>query len=140
MRLNRAKFIRKYLRFFRVVFNLVPRYNVSFASLYLPIICTSILTFHIKPVLIQIILDGNFIFGAIKFHVDIEERLRKLLQNEIKLFILRSSIQELEGLGKLNISHHFIAPKHYSTIIHAPVPKVRKHPHPLLSLDRSVRS
>ena len=75
MRLSRAKFIRKYLRFYRVIFNLVPQYNI--------------------------ILDGNFIFAALKYKLDIRERLQKLLQNEgTRLFILKTSLDELESLGE----------------------------------------
>ena len=48
----------------------------------------------------QIILDGNFIFAAIKFKIDIRDRIQKLLQgNEIKLYVLSSILQELETVG-----------------------------------------
>ena len=65
-------------------------------SLSLASLCSPQLYFHLT----QIILDGNFIFAAIKFHVDIQERLGKLLQGEeIRLFILKSSMRELEKQG-----------------------------------------
>ena len=75
MRVNRAKAIRKYLRFFRLIFGISPRYNI--------------------------LLDGNFIFAALKYKVDITERLTKLLQNaEVRLFILQTSLDELEVVGE----------------------------------------
>jgi U3 small nucleolar RNA-associated protein 23 len=75
MRVNRSKFVRKYLRFFRVNFQVAPRYNV--------------------------ILDGNFIYAALKYKIDIRERLQKLLQDEEpRLFILKSSLSELESMGE----------------------------------------
>lgn len=75
MRVNRAKFIRKYLRFFRIVFDIKPQYNV--------------------------ILDGNFIFQAIKYKLDIIERLTKLLQSiiDVKLFVQKSVLDELKAVG-----------------------------------------
>ncbi len=46
------------------------------------------------------ILDGNFIFAAVKFKIDIRDRLQKLFQgNEVKLYVLQSIIQELEQVG-----------------------------------------
>ena len=75
MRVNRSKFVRKYLRFFRVNFQVVPRFNI--------------------------ILDGNFIYAALKYKIDIRERLQKLLQadEEPRLFVLKSSVAELESMG-----------------------------------------
>lgn len=75
MRVNRSKFVRKYLRFFRVNFQVVPRFNI--------------------------ILDGNFIYSALKYKIDIRERLQKLLQadEEPRLFVLKSSVAELESMG-----------------------------------------
>ena len=46
------------------------------------------------------LLDGNFIFHAIKFKVDIRLRVEKLLQEPgVKLYVLRSVIAELEAVG-----------------------------------------
>lgn len=75
MRVNRAKFIRKYLRFFKVVYGIDAPYNV--------------------------ILDGNFIFQGIKHKIDMEERLGKLLQGaEVRIYVQRSILKELETIGE----------------------------------------
>jgi len=51
---------------------------------------------------IKVILDGNFIFAGLKYKLDIRERLQKLLQNEEpRLFILKSSLKELENMGNI---------------------------------------
>ena len=51
------------------------------------------------------ILDGNFIFQAIKANVDIEERITKLLQDSVvKLFIQRSVLDELTAIGDKGLS------------------------------------
>jgi rRNA-processing protein FCF1 len=48
-----------------------------------------------------VILDGNFIFTAIKYKLDIRDRLEKLLQGgEIKVFILKSALKELKSVGE----------------------------------------
>jgi rRNA-processing protein FCF1 len=45
-------------------------------------------------------VDGNFVFAAIKYKMDIRDRLEKLLQGgEVKLFVLRSVLQELDKVG-----------------------------------------
>jgi len=50
--------------------------------------------------LLQIILDGNFIFNAIKYKLDVRDRIEKLLQcKEAKLFVLKSVLKELELVG-----------------------------------------
>lgn len=47
------------------------------------------------------ILDGNFIFSAIKNKMDLKGRMEKLLQTiAINLFVLRSSLNELKSVGK----------------------------------------
>ena len=75
MKVNRSKFIRKYLRFYRLVFGLEAPFKV--------------------------LLDGNFIFAAMKYKVDIMARLISLLQEErVEIFVLRSSLLELNGLGE----------------------------------------
>jgi U3 small nucleolar RNA-associated protein 23 len=75
MRVGRAKLVRKYLRFYRIVFGLVPPF--------------------------RIILDGNFLYAAFKYKLDIRERLARLLQGEeIKLYLLQSSLDEFEQVGK----------------------------------------
>eukprot|EP01035_Chromulina_nebulosa_P019763 gene19763-25696_t len=74
MRVNRAKLIRKYIRFYRIIFRIEQPYNI--------------------------ILDGNFIYQCLKSHIDINERLSKLLQeSKIILYTQRSIIKELELLG-----------------------------------------
>lgn len=66
--------MRKHLQFYRLVFGVEAPYNV--------------------------ILDGNFIFTAIKLKIDLRERLAKLLQcAEVHLFIMKSLLQELEQVG-----------------------------------------
>lgn len=75
MRVNKAKFIRKYLRFYKLIFKLDSPYNI--------------------------ILDGNFIFHALKYKQDILERIRKLLSdNHISLFVQQSIFNELEQVGE----------------------------------------
>ena len=45
-------------------------------------------------------LDGNFIYAAIKVKLDIKERLEKLLQGEtLRLFVLKSVLTELNAVG-----------------------------------------
>lgn len=74
MRVNRAKFVRKYLKFFHLNFHINPPYHV--------------------------VLDGNFIYAAIKVKLDIKERLEKLLQGEtVRLFVLKSVLTELNAVG-----------------------------------------
>lgn len=76
MRVNKAKFVRKYLRFYRIVFRLQQPYNV--------------------------ILDGNFIHQALKYKLDIHERLTKLFQDAVvKLFIQQSVLNELQNIGSV---------------------------------------
>lgn len=75
MRVNRAKFIRKYLRFYKVVFRIEGIY--------------------------AIILDGNFIYQALRNKIDIEERLARLLQDAtLKPYIQRSVLNELKLVGE----------------------------------------
>mmetsp|Transcript_12732 Transcript_12732/g.12385 ORF Transcript_12732/g.12385 Transcript_12732/m.12385 type:complete len:89 (+) Transcript_12732:64-330(+) len=74
MRVNRAKFVRKYLRFFKIVYGVNPPYDI--------------------------ILDGNFIFAALKVKLDIQERLDKLLQGEtVRIHVLKSVLTELAAAG-----------------------------------------
>lgn len=74
MRVNRSKFVRKYLRFFKIVYGINAPYNLM--------------------------LDGNFIYAAIKVKLDIKERLEKLLQGEtLRLFVLKSVLTELNAVG-----------------------------------------
>jgi hypothetical protein len=75
MKVNRAKFIRKYLRFFRLVYHINAPYHI--------------------------ILDGNFIFAAIKNRINILDRLQSLLQvDTVHLYVLKSSISELKSIGE----------------------------------------
>lgn len=75
MRVLRAKSIRKYLRFYRLVFGIDAPF--------------------------KIILDGNFIFAAIKYKLDIRDRLEKLLQSgKVSFHVLQSVITEMKKVGK----------------------------------------
>lgn len=48
----------------------------------------------------QVILDGNFIFAAIKYKIDVRDRLEKLLQGaKVKLYVMRSALKELAAVG-----------------------------------------
>ena len=74
MRFHRSKLNRKYLRFYRIVYNIESPYDV--------------------------ILDGNFIHSALSNKVDIRDRLARLLQGEkVNLYVTRSIINELEQAG-----------------------------------------
>jgi len=74
MRVNKGKAVRKFLRFYKVVYEIGEPYDV--------------------------ILDGNFIFFALKNKVDIRERLKKLLQGAlVRLYVLKSVVEELENVG-----------------------------------------
>ena len=74
MRVNRSKFVRKYLRFFKIVYGITPPYNV--------------------------VLDGNFVYAALKVKLDIKERVEKLLQGEtVRLYVLKSVLAELNAVG-----------------------------------------
>mmetsp|Transcript_6789 Transcript_6789/g.10214 ORF Transcript_6789/g.10214 Transcript_6789/m.10214 type:complete len:197 (+) Transcript_6789:96-686(+) len=74
MRVNRAKQYRKFLRFYKIVYGVSAPYHI--------------------------ILDGNFIYAAVKFKVDIEERIRKVLQGEsVTLYVTKSTLNELSSLG-----------------------------------------
>ena len=84
MRVLRAKSVRKYLRFYRLAFRIASPYNI--------------------------ILDGNFIFSALKLKIDIIDRLQKLLQtSSVKLFVLRSVLDELKSVGEKTKSAHAFA-------------------------------
>ncbi len=76
MRINRGKAIRKYLRFYRIVYGIESPY--------------------------QVILDGNFIYYALKYKVDIQDRLKVQLQvsggESVRLFVTRSSLEELRSV------------------------------------------
>jgi len=74
MRVNRGKMVRKHLRFYRIVYGLSDPF--------------------------ECILDANFIFNAIKYKVDILDRLKKVLQGaEVHIYIMRSSLKELQQVG-----------------------------------------
>lgn len=94
MRVTRAKFFRKYLKFYKLVFGIESPFDI--------------------------ILDGNFIHAAIKSKVDIKERLSKMLQlvygEEIKLYILKSVLNELELVGNKVVAALEFAKK-YCTIV-----------------------
>lgn len=67
--------VRRYLRFYRIVYQIGPPYNILF--------------------------DGNFIFTVLKNNINIADRLGKLLQGEqFSMFILRSSLDELRSIGE----------------------------------------
>jgi U3 small nucleolar RNA-associated protein 23 len=94
MRVTRAKFFRKYLKFYKLVFGIESPFDI--------------------------LLDGNFIHTAIKSKVDIKERLSKMLQlvygEEIKLYILKSVLNELELVGNKVIATLEFAKK-YCTVV-----------------------
>lgn len=74
MRVDRFKNIRKFLRFYRIVFGLIAPFDV--------------------------ILDANFIYHAIKYKIDIFDRMKALLQNnEVRFYVTSSSIAELTSIG-----------------------------------------
>mmetsp|Transcript_26347 Transcript_26347/g.43972 ORF Transcript_26347/g.43972 Transcript_26347/m.43972 type:complete len:306 (-) Transcript_26347:1688-2605(-) len=76
MRVLRAKLVRKHLRLYRILFEIAPP------------------DYHV-------LLDGNFIFTAIKLKIDLRDRLEKLLQGvSVKIYILQSALQELELVGE----------------------------------------
>ena len=78
MRVNRAKQIRKHLKFYKIVCGVNLPYNV--------------------------ILDSNFIYAALKNKLDIRERLNKMLQipggDSASFFITKSALDELQSLGE----------------------------------------
>ena len=91
MRVLRAKHVRKSLRFYKIVFGINENpYNVCCQITYkFDVIFT-----------IKIILDGNFIFKALKLKIDLRNRLETLLQGSaIKLYVLRSVVKEMEQIG-----------------------------------------
>lgn len=66
--------MRKHLRFYRIVYGILDPYDV--------------------------LLDGNFIFAALEHKLDIRDRLMRLLQgSEIKLYVTKSALKELETIG-----------------------------------------
>jgi rRNA-processing protein FCF1 len=66
--------VRKYLRYYRIVFGIEPPYHI--------------------------LLDGNFLHSMLIQKIDVRERLEHLLQKEtIKLFVTRSVIKELTSAG-----------------------------------------
>lgn len=74
MKVIRSKFVRKYLRFYRLVFGIDPPFRV--------------------------LLDANFIFHCLKYKIDIQARLENVLQeHRIEIFVLRSGLRELNGIG-----------------------------------------
>ena len=74
MKVNRAKSIRKFLRFFRLVFGLKAPYFV--------------------------LLDGNFLFEATKYKIDILDRIKSSLQgDEVRLVVTGSVLAELKKVG-----------------------------------------
>ncbi len=95
MRVLRAKFVRRCLRFYKIIFGINPPYHVRIISLLSKWTMTNSL-----PEL-QIILDGNFIHTGLKYKVDIEHRLCGLLQvQNVVLYILKSSLDELRQVGQ----------------------------------------
>ena len=93
MKVLRLKLNRKYLRFYRVVYGIKQPYNV--------------------------LLDGNFIFAALKFKVDIIARLDALLQcNQYNLFITKASLCELLEIGAKGAVSLAFARKHCREIDH----------------------
>jgi U3 small nucleolar RNA-associated protein 23 len=83
MGVKKGKVTRKYLKFYKIVFDINAPYHV--------------------------ILDGNFIFQALKYKIVIIDRLSKLLnEEEVKLHVQRSVLDELNSVGeKAKASHEF---------------------------------
>ncbi|GAB5034886.1 rrna-processing protein utp23 homolog [Nannochloropsis oceanica] len=74
MRVNRAKQVRKWLRFYRIVYGVAPPY--------------------------MILIDGNFIYMALKVKIDIKDRLKKMLLGEsFVCCIPKAVLDELAALG-----------------------------------------
>jgi rRNA-processing protein FCF1 len=91
MRFHRSKLVRKYLRFYRIVYGIEPPYDI--------------------------ILDGNFIYAALNHHTDIRDRLYSLLQEtKVRLHVTRSVINELTELGPKSSSSLEFATKFCSII------------------------
>ncbi len=66
---------------------------------------TWIFYFNFLLIITQILLDGNFIFACLKFKIDIVDRLEKLLQSgKVKLFILKSVLDEMKLVGQATVS------------------------------------
>jgi rRNA-processing protein FCF1 len=75
MKVKKAKNIRKYLRFYKIIFGITDPYHV--------------------------LLDGNFIFAALKFKLPIIDRLKAMLQGcDFRLYALQSAYDELVKAGK----------------------------------------
>lgn len=75
MGVKKGKVTRKYLKFYKIVFDINGPYHV--------------------------ILDGNFIFQALKYKIVIIDRLSKLLnEEEVKLHVQRSVLDELKSVGE----------------------------------------
>ena len=77
MRVNRGKAIRKHLRFYRIVYGMEAPYHV--------------------------ILDGNFIYHAVKYKIDVMARLEQQLQtkvaaDEVRIYITASALKELRSV------------------------------------------
>jgi U3 small nucleolar RNA-associated protein 23 len=67
--------VRKYLQFYRLTYGIKPPYNL--------------------------ILDGNFIFAALKNKIDIKERVQRVLQGEeVRYYVLKSVLDELRSVGE----------------------------------------
>ena len=79
-------------------------YYIHIYTIYLSIILIISMILYL-----QVILDGNFIHQALKYKLDIKERLGKLLQEEeVKIFIQKSVIDELKAVGaKTKVSLEF---------------------------------
>ena len=75
MRVTRGKFVRKYLKFYEIVYSISAPYDV--------------------------LLDGNFIYHAMKYKIDLLDRFKSLLQgNTVKFHVLSSVIKELNDIGE----------------------------------------
>ncbi|CAM9597168.1 unnamed protein product [Ascophyllum nodosum] len=85
MRVTRAKQYRKHLRFFRIVYGIVPPYKV--------------------------ILDGNFIHCCVSSNVDIQQRIASVLQGaKLQLYVPQAARKELKALGtKFEKAYKFAA-------------------------------
>ncbi len=81
MRINRSKAARKILKLYKLLFNVQPPFNV--------------------------LLDGNFIFTALKYKINIIDRMKRLLQEnmdgEIHFYCLKSMVNELKQIGSKGV-------------------------------------
>ncbi len=68
-------------------------------------------------------MDGNFIFQALKYKIEISDRLSKLLQDaEVRLYVQRSVLDELKSVGEKTKTSYEFASKLCTVIDDAEIP------------------